>query len=219
MRGISCHAFIGALLLVLLVSSGCGQGRSNQESAEGEVRGGTARQSEAGNAKGTAFAGQEIVPPLPAPEFRLLDRDGKRLALKDLRGKVVLLGFAYTGCPDVCPRLAKSFLAVQKEMGGALGRDLELVFISVDPEGDTLERADKWTEAQGGRWHYLVGERRVLEKVWDDYGVVVEKGANGSVGHSVKTYLIDGRGLVRVRYGGLGWEKAALADIKRLLGR
>lgn len=187
-------------------STGGGQGA---EKGSGTVR---ADRSDTG-----VFVGEEIVPPLPAPGFTLTDYTGKRVALKDFRGKVILLGFVYTGCPDICPRIAKSYTVVQQELGDAVGKRLELVFISVDPEGDTPERARKWTEAFKGKWHYLVGDRRTLEEVWDQYAIVVEKGQSG-VGHSVKTYLIDQQGLVRVRYGGLGWEKAAINDIRKLLG-
>lgn len=222
--------FIGTLLLIALLISGCSAKKEKQTpvqepaqaSAKGEVPDGGGRQPQAGSDRGDGggvFAGDEIVPPIPAPEFNLQDRDGKRLRLKDLRGRLVLVGFVYAGCPDICPRLARSFLTVQKEMNEVLGKDLELVLISVDPEGDTPERVNKWTEAFGGKWHYLIGSRRELEKVWDDYGMVVEKGKSGAVGHSVKTYLIDAQGLARIRYGGLGWEKAALEDIRRLLGR
>lgn len=165
----------------------------------------------------SGFNGEEVDPPQPAPDFDLTDQNGARLRLADLQGQLVLLSFVYTGCPDVCIRLTASFRAVQREFVDALESDLVIVLVSIDPEGDTLERTREWTQALGGRWHYLRGGRVTLERIWDNYGVAVQKTESGLVNHSLRTYLIDRHGLIRVRYGGLGWEQAAIQDISRLL--
>jgi len=163
------------------------------------------------------FVGDIIVPPKPAPDFDLTDYSGARVSLKDLRGKLVLLSFAYTSCPDVCPLLARGFVGVQKELGETVGRDIALIFISVDPQGDTPERRQSWTESQGGRWYFLSGELTQLAKVWKDYRVYVEK-RGAFVDHSAITYLIDRNGLIRLRYGGIPPSKAFVADLRSLLG-
>ncbi|MFQ5616400.1 MAG: SCO family protein, partial [Anaerolineales bacterium] len=87
------------------------------------------------------FVGDELVPPVPVPEFDLINYSGDRVTNKDLEGKVILLSFAYTSCPDTCPVMFGRFLSIQRELANAIGEDIELVFLSVDPEVDTPETA------------------------------------------------------------------------------
>lgn len=170
-----------------------------------------------GSSTDEPFVGDIIVPPKPAPDFELTDYSGTRVGLKGLSGQLVLLSFAYTSCPDVCPLLSQRFVEVQKEFGAAIGRDIALVFITVDPEGDTSQRRAAFTQAQGGQWYFLSGELAQLEKVWKDYRIYVKK-EGVFVEHSTITYLIDKNGLIRLRYGGVPPSKAFIADIKALLG-
>lgn len=168
---------------------------------------------------GGSFAGEELVPPIPAPPFNLTDHEGRRTRLSDYKGRYVLLSFAYTGCPDICPTLARSFREVEKAFANDIDRRISFVIISLDPEGDTAEKAKRWTRAFHGSWRFLIGSRPDLEKIWDAYGVVVQTASDGGISHSVMTYLIDPNGLVRLRYGGLGWDKAVIGDLAKLLGR
>jgi protein SCO1/2 len=72
----------------------------------------------------------------PVADFRLADQDGRDVRLADFRGKVVAIDFLYTRCPlpDVCPRLAATFAALQRRFAG---RDVILLSITVDPDYDT----------------------------------------------------------------------------------
>lgn len=160
-----------------------------------------------------AWVGELIVPPQPAAEFDLLDRSGARLTLQDLKGKLTLMSFAYTSCPDVCPILFSRFLAVQEAFADLIGKELVLVFMTVDPEVDTPERLNQMTEAMGGRWYFLTGEPAKMEQVWRDYRVYVKK-EGLLVAHSNVTYLIDRNGLIRLRYGGIPPAEALISDIE-----
>ena len=119
-----------------------------------------------------AFKGTVLSAANPAPDFRLTDQFGRTASLADFRGKVVLLTFLYTSCPDVCPvaanhlREARDALA---EDGG--GGDAAIVVVSVDPERDSVAAAlaysERWDMVEG--WSYLTGDEDALRAVWDAY--------------------------------------------------
>ena len=144
-------------------------------------------------------SGTPIDPPTALPEFDLIDHSGAPFGSNDLAGKQVLLSFAYTHCPDVCPALFGHLIAVQREIPGRIGDDVEMVIITVDPERDTPEQLAERTAAMGGQWHFLTGSREVLEEVWSDFGVRVEKQGE-FVGHTGVTYLVSADGLMLTRY-------------------
>jgi protein SCO1/2 len=164
----------------------------------------------------TVFVGDEIVPPIPAPEFDLINHTDERVTNEDLKGRIILLSFAYTSCPDTCPIMFGRFMSVIDEFEELVGEDLDLVFVSVDPEVDTPERLSLHTELMDGKWYFLTEELMVMEQVWDEYKIRVEKDGN-LVGHSNLTYLLDDQGLIRVRYVGLPPESVFVADIQRLM--
>jgi len=162
------------------------------------------------------FVGNEVIPPVPLAEFDLMNHTGKRVSNTDFHGKTTLLTFAYTSCPDTCPLMFGRFLGVQQEFGAVIGADVELVFVTVDPEVDTPERLQRHAEAMDGKWYFLTEELAVMQKVWEDFRVHVEK-EGALVGHSNVTYLIDDLGLIRVRYSGLPPTSVFVADLQKLL--
>lgn len=116
--------------------------------------------------KGTVLNGNNV-----APDFRLTDQFGRTTSLADFRGKVVLLTFLYTGCPDVCPVAANHLREARRALSEASGGDAAIVVVSVDPEGDSVEAAlaysERWGMAEG--WAYLTGEEDALRAVWEAY--------------------------------------------------
>src|SRR5688572_22051579 len=75
----------------------------------------------------------------PAPEFTLTKHDGNRLALKELRGKVLAVTFIFASCTDTCPLLTAKMAGIQNRLGSDFGSKVFFVSITVDPERDTPE--------------------------------------------------------------------------------
>lgn len=161
------------------------------------------------------FLGEELIPPRPAPDFVLVDRTGQPFEMRDQKGKIVLLSFAYTSCPSICPLLYKTFSEVEKEFPGRIDGDIVLAFITLDPEADTPERMSDTVKRFGARWHFLTGEMDTLTRVWEDYHVYRKK-EGLLVDHAGLTYLVDGNGLIRIRYGGTPPASALAADVKKM---
>jgi protein SCO1 len=117
-------------------------------------------------------ARERFIPPRePARDFRLRDQDGRWTSLADARGQVIVLTFLYSTCWDLCPAQAAEIAEAVIEVGEGV-----MVYgVSVDPVGDTPERARRWLDARGlygGPVRFLVGERDELAPVWADYGIV-----------------------------------------------
>ena len=82
--------------------------------------------------------GGESLPKIgSAPEFTLTKQDGKRLALKELRGKVLAITFIFASCTDTCPLLTAKMAGIQDRLGPAFGSQAFFLSITVDPERDT----------------------------------------------------------------------------------
>src|SRR5690349_14906609 len=115
-----------------------------------------------GNARTTAsasFAGAELTPIRQAPPIDLRDSLGHRVTLAQDRGKVTLVTFLYTHCPDVCPLIASN-LALTENKLGAKAKDVSLVAVSVDPRRDTPGAVRQFLRQHQltGRMEYLLGD-------------------------------------------------------------
>lgn len=138
-------------------------------------------------------------PPRRAPEFSLLGSNGGEIHIGDFRGKLVLLAFGYTSCTAVCPITLNTF-AVARRMLGAAAADVQVVYITVDPERDDPPRLKKYLGSFDRTFVGGTGNEHQLEAVRKDYGVAAKKQALGdSYGyeHSSFTYLIDRSGRIR----------------------
>ncbi len=168
------------------------------------------------------FRGQPLQPPRPAPDFVLMDSNGHPFRLSDQRGRIVLLFFGYTTCPDVCPTALAKFRQVREALG-AEAAQVRLVFITVDPERDTPARLKRYVETFSPDFIGLTGDRAALARVWEDYGVYVERQeAEGSaagylVAHSSWTYLVDQGGDLRLIYPHGATAEDMAMDIRHLL--
>ena len=87
------------------------------------------------------FSGGELTPPKQAPPLALRDADGRAVSLAAQRGKLVLVTFLYTHCPDVCPLIASNLNAAVRALG-AKRSDVRVLAVSVDPKGDTPGAVD-----------------------------------------------------------------------------
>jgi len=152
------------------------------------------------------FRGTAYVEPYPlAPEIELRKASGESFRLSDLKGKIVLLFFGYTSCPDVCPTtLAELNIALTKIKRGA--QNVQVVFTSVDPQRDTPEKIQEYASRFGESFIGLSGSTEELEPIWRNYGVFREIAQDGTamdytVNHTARVTLIDRRGYMRLSYG------------------
>jgi protein SCO1/2 len=142
----------------------------------------------------------------PAPEIALTRSDGSSFRLSETRGRVVLLFFGYTSCPDVCPTTLAELNQALKDLGESGAGQVQVLFVTVDPERDTPERVQDYADNFNKSFIGLGGSQTELEKVWSDYGVYreIEQGTSAagySVNHTARVTLIDRQGNMRVSFG------------------
>ncbi len=157
----------------------------------------------------------------PIADFRLIDEHGAPFAFADLSGRVVVVSFAYTSCPDVCPLLTASLRQVQDALSPEERREVQLLTVTTDPEIDqpkVLLAYGKRYGADFASWSFLTGAPAALQKVWRNFGVGVKRKGRGLVDHTPLTALVDRK--KRLRFGYVGpspARDAVLSDIRALL--
>lgn len=137
-----------------------------------------------------------------ARDFELAAADGRRVTLADFRGKVVVVFFGFTQCPDVCP----TTLAQLAEATRKLGKDAERVqvlFITVDPERDTPELLAQYVPAFDSRFLGLYGTAEEIARTAREFKVFYQKQPGQSpetytVDHSAAAYIFDRAGRIRL---------------------
>ena len=156
-----------------------------------------------------------------ASGFSLSDQNGQTRTLKDFAGKVVVVFFGYTQCPDVCPTTMAE-LAQVKKLLGADGDKLQAVFITVDPERDTPELLKAYMGNFDPSFVALRPSMAQLPEVAKDFKVFYKKAegktpSSYSMDHSAGSYIFDAKGRIRLytRYGS-GAENL-VSDIRLLL--
>jgi protein SCO1/2 len=156
-----------------------------------------------------------------APPFILPTADGGRLALADLRGKVVAVTFIYATCTDTCPLLMAKLARLGQRMGKDLGESVVFVAITVDPERDTLDVLRSYAQTHGARgagWAFLTGTPAEIKDVARRYGVFARRTDRGDVDHTFLTSLVDRAGALRVQYMGVRFDPdEMLRDLRSLL--
>lgn len=156
--------------------------------------------------KPAGFRGTSYTEPYPvAPEIELTRVDGSSFRLSEMRGKVVMLFFGYTSCPDVCPTTLAEFKQALEELG-AKSDQVQVLFVTVDPERDTPQRTQEYVDHFNPKFIGLSGSEAELAKVWNDYGVFREtvKGTSAAgylVNHTARVTLVDQQGNLRVSFG------------------
>jgi len=203
------RAPLALALLAALAASACGGGGGHEHGAAASVTvtGGSGH-----------FAGGELDPPRPTPDFTLTDQTGQKVSMADQRGKLVLLTFLYTNCPDVCPLITQN-LNQALQMLGTQRDDVRVLAVSVDPEGDTPKSVDEYAKAHHllPEFHYLIGSRDELTKVWKAYDVAAVASDPELVDHTAYTMLVDQSGEGRVIYDSQVKAKDVVHDVRALL--
>jgi protein SCO1 len=167
------------------------------------------------------FANTDITGLDYAKGFTLTDHNRKPRTLADFKGKVVVVFFGYTQCPDVCPTTLSELAGIKKALGSEAER-LQVIFITLDPQRDTPELMAGFVPAFDSSFLGLWGEQAVIDKVAKDFKVFAQKVPSNdsksyTIDHTAGSYVFDDQGHIRlfVRHGqGVdGLQK----DLQRLL--
>ena len=160
-----------------------------------------------------------------APQFTLLDTQGRAVRLSDYRGQVVLLAFIFTTCPDVCPLISTQMSALQAALkaDGLFPAKAKLISVTVDSKTDTapvLSRYARTFKADPAGWTFLREEPERLKpvlKAYDEWTRVLSE-PKGWLDHPARVYLVDQKGNIREIYSLAFFnEKQALIDMRVLL--
>ena len=167
-----------------------------------------------------AFKGVDITGADYAQGFELTDQHGQLRTLRDFAGRVVIVFFGYTQCPDVCPTSMQE-LAQVKQLLGADGDKLQGVFVTVDPERDTAELLKAYMEAFDPGFVALRPTPEQLPEVAKAFKIYYKKvegktPTSYTMDHSAGSYTFDAKGRVRL-YNRYGSGAQALADDVKLL--
>jgi protein SCO1/2 len=138
-------------------------------------------------------------PARAAPDFALHGSDGSELTLNRYRGKVVILAFGFTSCPDVCPTTLATLAETRKKLGAKADR-LQVLYITVDPDTDSSQHMRKYLGSFDPTFVGGTGTAEELAAVRQNYGIAATRktvGSNSSFSHSSFTYLIDRKGSLR----------------------
>jgi protein SCO1/2 len=169
---------------------------------------------------GLAFNGPTIKNPTVPPLFALHDQDGHKVALAQQRGRVVLLTFLYTHCPDVCPLAAGNLNGAVRALGPRR-RQVRVLAITVDPAGDTRASVRRFVRQHQllPEFRYLTGPRATLRGLWAAYGVrSLKQAGRDRVDHTLYTLLLDRSLRGRVLYDSTATASDIEHDIRLLLG-
>ena len=162
-----------------------------------------------------AFHGTTYDQVAPAAPFSLTDHTGRAVTLDDYRGKVVLLFFGFTHCPDVCP-LTLSRLARVTDGLGRDAEDVRILLVTVDPERDTPAVLGEYVRRFTPRAVGLTGDSASLERAYRGYGVYSMEGHHGMT-HSSVVYGIDREGNLQVVIPYEATDEAVRDDVRSLL--
>jgi protein SCO1/2 len=168
------------------------------------------------------FRGTEYGASEKADDFELQDVADGAYSLSANQGKIILMYFGYTFCPDICP----GTLAYARQMFDLLGEqadEVDYLFITVDPERDTAEVLSAYVSAFHPRIIGLTGSPDELAAVFDSYGIVAEKeplpgsAAGYAVSHTTRVFLVDQAGHLRLSYPYGTLAEDMVEDIRHLL--
>jgi protein SCO1/2 len=168
------------------------------------------------------FQGIDVTGGEMGGELRLTGHDGKPRSLADFRGKVVVISFGFTHCPDVCPTTLADLAAAVKQLGGEASQ-VQVLFVTVDPKRDTPELLRQYVPAFHPDFIGLTGDEAALERARKEFHVYAQVRAPKpgeeaySVDHSAHMYVVDRQGKLRLLLPPGSPPAAIAADLRVLL--
>lgn len=135
-------------------------------------------------------------------DFRLTDHNGRIRSLNDFKGKVVVLFFGYTNCPDICP-ITMGKLAVAMKKLGKDAKRVQVLFVSINPEHDTSALLKQYVTTFNPTFLGLSGDMQTTRNIAKEFKVTFQKQAgktqdNYTMDHSTGTYIYDTVGRIRL---------------------
>lgn len=168
-----------------------------------------------------AFNSVDITGANYARDFTLTDQNGQKKTLADYRGKVVLMFFGYTQCPDVCPTTMADMAQVKTKLGSA-GDKFQVLFVTVDPERDTQQLLAAYVPGFDKSFVGLYGTADETARVAKEFKVIYQKvpgktPTSYTIDHTAGSYVFDPQGRVRLFVRHSQSIDSVAADIKRLM--
>ena len=169
----------------------------------------------------TRFSNVDITGANFARDFRLTDVNGQARSLADFRGKVAVVFFGYTQCPDVCPTTMTDMAEVKRRLGSA-GDRLQVIFVTLDPDRDTAEVLAQYVPAFDPTFIGLRGTRDETAAIAKDFKVFYQKvpgrtETSYTLDHTAGSYVFDREGRLRLFLRHAGGTDPIVADLQRLL--
>lgn len=171
--------------------------------------------------KAPVFQATDITGATFARDFKLTDHNGQVRTLADFKGKVVAIFFGYTHCPDVCPTTLSDFAQALKQLG-PLANQVQVIFVTVDPQRDTPALLKQYVPAFDPSFLGMYTDETALAVLAKEYKLVYQKTSVKAaddylIDHSAGTYVYDANGRLRllVSYGSI--PDAIAQDLKTLL--
>ena len=167
------------------------------------------------------FKGTDITGVDWGKDFHLTDHNGKPRSLADFRGKVVVVFFGYTHCPDVCPTTLSEMASVMKLLGKDAER-VQVLFITLDPARDTPALLSQYVPSFNPSFLGLFGDEATTQKTAQAFKVFYQKHETASkvgytLDHAANTFVYDPAGRLRLLFGFGSPQENILHDIKELL--
>lgn len=170
-----------------------------------------------------SFQGIDITGANYATTLNLPDAEGRERSLQEFKGRVVVVFFGFTQCPDVCPTMLGDLASAKRELGEA-GREVQGIFVSIDPERDTPEILRAYVSAFDPSFVALRGDEARTSEAAKNFKVFYKKAegrtpASYTIDHTAGAYLFDRQGRVRLftRHG--TGAPALVHDLKLLLAQ
>jgi protein SCO1/2 len=168
----------------------------------------------------TPFNGVDVTGSSIGSSFRLGDARGHERSLADYRGKVVVVAFGYTHCPDVCPMTLANLANARRKLGKQ-GDEVQVLFVSVDPKRDTPELLGRYVAAFDPTFVGLGGSPAEVQRTVKDFRLYVEERPTGkgdySVDHSAQIFAYDRKGNLRLVIPQTAAPEAIASDLRVLL--
>ena len=154
-------------------------------------------------------------------DFALTDPSGKQRTLADYRGKIVVLFFGYTQCPDVCPTTLAALAETMKSLGADASR-VQVVFVTVDPDRDTGEVLASYVTAFDPSFVGLRGDADAIARTAKEFKILYQKQPGRTpqsytIDHSAGTFVFDPQGRLRLYVGNGQGPDVFAHDIRELL--